>query len=437
MSTQTKIYLTALFILFLAPLAMHAAGPSVYVDLSAKDVVITDLKKTQHIVDYKKARDLQALRIERNDEYSFVVLRVKKDLLRLYLYDDNGNKIDSQKVFSAKDGKSFAQVQLRAKTIDGKKRIQVRAIRTNAEGQSVKLVRKRYRVHQEKDNPIKYKSKKKNDISYPNLTGLSDADAGLKLFNYYRKSSGLMPVKRHGYLDEKCLKHANYMKTNDIIEHYEDPDLPGYTKDGDEAGRSSNITRQPRNSFVDSLKILMNGTYHRILQMVAGLEGIGFGIDGPSATGFYFGCLEISTEYDGGVSSGNETNVTYFNESQMPLIKVPGVNEINVPRQMNGGEWPDPLYNFGSNYPAGYPITVTLTNGYSDLYLQLFHPNGEQIFAYFQPPGDQNDPNGLYQGISYSLIPAAPLAAQTQYRVRMTGKKNGDDFTEEWHFTTE
>lgn len=420
------------------PMAVAASDPTVSVDLRNDAVVISQQNGEESIIQYEDTMDIQAMKIIRGGDPYIVVLRWKKDVARLLLYNRSGKSIETEKVFTAKDAKDFSVLRLRYKLVNDKEQIQVRAIKLNEGGEAKQLLRKRYSINPNKGNSIKYKSSKETAIAYPQLGGLTDGDAGMKLYNYYRNTAGLFPVHRSGTLDAKCYKHATYMKLNDIIEHEEDPNLPGYSEEGDDAGRSSNITRQPDASMVRSMKILMNGTYHRILMIVNELYGVGFGIDGPSKSGSYFGCLEIFSDADGYEVSGDEKNTTYYNSSNTRWpVMVPGPGEVNVPTTLNQGEWPDPLENFGSHYPAGYPITATPGMHHTDLYLQLYDPEGNKVFAYFQPPGDQNDSAVLYQGSSYSLIPASPLRSHTRYKVRMTGKYDGNGFTKEWYFTTE
>lgn len=433
-----RFWLIALFSLTL-PLATQATGPSVYVDLGFEAITITDGFK-EKIIEYDDVEDLQAVQIERDGQYYFVILRFKGDVVRLYLYDRSGAEIDSQKVMKAKDAKDFSAVRLIAvTTTDGKKRIQVKGTKLNETGQPVKVVSKRYIINPSAEDPIAFNTDEETDITYPSFSGLTDQEAGMALFNYHRQAAGLFPIKRLGELDVPCYKHAYYMKTNQLLEHYEDPELPGYTEEGDIAGGSSNIARDMNNSMVSAIERWLNGTYHRFYMIESYLTATGFGIDGPSSDGFYYTCLDISTQLDGIEVVGDETDKTYFDASNVRAIHSPGVNQINVPTTFTAGEWPDPLYKFNGTYPAGYPITVTpgMRDYIDDLYLQLYGPTGEKIFAYWQPPGDSEDPNGLYQGSSYSLIPASPLAAQTKYKVKMTGTVNDQAYTKEWYFTTE
>ncbi|MFA5995780.1 MAG: CAP domain-containing protein [Patescibacteria group bacterium] len=439
--------------LFLLPIAVNAkfsfpipipnpdkgntyTTPAVTVDLNNKIVTITNgLNEAE--LDFSGSTDIQAIRIERDSDYYFAILRFKDDTVRLFLYDKNGVKIDGEKVMSAADAKDFSILRTLAKVVNDDKRIEVCGIKLNESAQPTKHICKLYRVHPTKDDPIALKSETKTDIKYPDLSGLSDQDAGMALFNYHRLAAGVLPVERYSDTDEACSLHAKYMATNDMLEHSEDPALPGYTAEGEAAGNSSNVARNTKNGMVTALNMWLDGTYHRFPMLDGSLYGTGFGIAGPSNSHYYYSALDITTKYYSYALSGRETNVTYFDPMSLQTVISPGVNQTNVETTMSQSEWPDPLDKFNGSYPAGYAITATPGRTYiEDLYLQLYNAQGDKVFTYWQPPGDATDPNSLYQGSNYSLIPASPLANKTKYTVKMTGKVDGVAYTKEWQFTT-
>ncbi|OGY86476.1 MAG: hypothetical protein A2233_02865 [Candidatus Kerfeldbacteria bacterium RIFOXYA2_FULL_38_24] len=409
-------------------------SPAVQIDLFSHTVTFG--AKT---ITYDSAKDLQAVRLERQHQYYLAVLRFQKNILRLDVYNQNGKKIDTEKIAKAPGGQDFSSRQLSVVTVNDHQLLKISSIKTNEKQQPIQYLVKKYRINPDKKRIIKYKSAFQKDIVYPNLSSLTDADAMLKLLNYYRQASGLLPLKRYADLDSGCQQHAQYMASNNILEHYEEEGRPGYSDEGNTAGGSSNVARLYKDaSMVSALQKWLNGTYHRLLLMYGGLYGTGFAVSGPSSTNYYYSCLNILTKTDI-YTAGQETNVTYADLANTNPVLTPGVNEVNVPTTLTAGEWPDPLAKFGGHYPAGYPITVIFgsLHYFSEVNLRLFKLNGEQVFAYFQKPGDQTDPNILYQNNAYSLIPAAPLATHNTYRVRLDAKRDSQPYTFDWYFTTQ
>jgi len=105
----------------------------------------------------------------------------------------------------------------------------------------------------------------------------ADAD-WLTTVNYFREMSGLGPVTADDTLSAGAANHSCYMLLNDIT-HYEDPSKPGYTVNGDRAGRNGNvavssaINTTPRSH----IELWMTGPFHAVGVLRRDLKTVGYG----------------------------------------------------------------------------------------------------------------------------------------------------------------
>lgn len=422
------------------PTITQAAEPTVVVDLPFHSVELQQ-GSNRIIIEYSEdVKDLQAVRLERDGQYYLLVLRWKGDLARIYLYNAAGEKLGSRKVFKAKGEKDLPVLRTTVLAANNEEVVQIEAVKTNDAGQPIKIVLKQYAVYPGADSQLPKRSSTETAIAYPDVTGLSDPDAGLAMLNYQRTAAGLLPNTRSGTLDSKCSLHAEYMRLNDELTHYEEEGMPGYTDDGAEAGGASDVTKQTTGSMVDSVDILMKGIYHRLQILDHYVQGVGYAISGKSASGFRYGCLYLDNKPDTtGQLAGDETNITYSDPGNHATLFSPGVNQVEVTPIFDIGEYPDPLAAFGGELPAGYPIAVMFPLNYSiiNVSMELLHPNGQPIAGYFRAPDDPTDPNAIYQGNSATFIPEAPLASNTTYTVNVAADYNDQHFSKQWQFTTE
>lgn len=425
---------------FSLPLMASAAGPTVVVDLAFHSVELQQGSDRIIIEFSENVKDLQAVRLERAGQYYLLVLRWKGDVARINLYNAAGEKLGSRKVFKAKGEKDLTVLRTTVVAANNEEIVQIDAVKTNDAGQPIKILRKQFAVNPGADSQLPKRNSTETAIAYPDLTGLSDPDAGLAVLNYQRTAAGLLPFTRSGTLDAKCSLHAEYMRLNDELTHYEEEGLPGYTDDGAEAGGASDITKQTSGSMVDSVDILMKAIYHRLQILDNYVQIVGYAISGKSASGFRYGCLYLDNKPDTtGQLAGNETNITYSDPGNHAPLFSPGVNQVEVTPIFDTGEDPDPLAPFGGDLPAGYPIAVMFpaTHTITNVSMELLHPNGQPIAGYFRAPDDPNDPNLIYQLNNATFIPEAPLAGNTTYTVNVAADYNDQHFSKQWQFTTE
>jgi hypothetical protein len=74
------------------------------------------------------------------------------------------------------------------------------------------------------------------------------ASEAVRLLNVQRAANGMAPVTENPAYDDGCAKHNHYMSLNGIT-HFEDPAKPGYTPEGDAAGRHSELAQVDDSSF--------------------------------------------------------------------------------------------------------------------------------------------------------------------------------------------
>ncbi len=425
------------------PRATHAEGPMVILDIYNDSIELRRDSKQDFIEFDEAVKEIQAIRIKRDGVYYLVAMTSDGDTVRLHLFraggENSGKEIKNEIVFSEPDAADFTVLKLETKIIRDIRIFQIRGIKTNASGQPTTRVIARYKIKPTTNTPIRYQKTKKKSIQYPDLTGLSDADAGLAIYNYHRQSAGLFPIKRSGSLDHGCGLHAEYMRMNDELTHFEEPGLPGYTEEGDNSGGASNVTKQPDGSMVTSIEILMAAVYHRFSMIDNYAQSFGYGISGKSATGFRYGCFDIGSDSISNNDYGEENNVTYYDPANHAPIPHPGVNQAYIPTTVTTSEFPDPVEPFNGTYPFGYPVSLGMSALYSvtNVSMELRDPSGNLVSGYLRAPDDPTDPNLVYQGNNITYIPKSPLQSRTTYTAKVSATVGEEDFKKEWRFTTE
>jgi hypothetical protein len=105
----------------------------------------------------------------------------------------------------------------------------------------------------------------------------ADAD-WLTTVNYFREMSGLGPVAPDDALSAGAVKHSCYMLLNDIT-HFEDPSKPGYTVEGERAGRNGNVAVSSAfNTKARShIELWMTGPFHAVGLLRRDLRTVGYG----------------------------------------------------------------------------------------------------------------------------------------------------------------
>jgi uncharacterized protein YkwD len=248
--------------------------------------------------------------------------------------------------------------------------------------------------------------------------------------NGYRGKAGLNPVALDEKLSRGCLAHARYLVINEgkpeldgLKAHDEFPNLPGYSIEGREAGKASDIAIGD-NEPLDGVDAWMATLYHRVPLLEPNLKTIGFGC----ARGRRQGWVTVMNVTKGRTDKARPGIVFY------PAPDQPDV-ALSFP---NGGEEPNPIPNDKTGR-AGFPITVFFPHNQplKNAAARLTDAKGAEVPCWFSSPDKPaNADFPAQQGNTVCLIPKAPLAANTVYRVHFQGHRAGQPWDKTWQFTT-
>jgi len=101
----------------------------------------------------------------------------------------------------------------------------------------------------------------------------------LELLNEYRAAALLPPAMEDLSFQTGCVNHSTYCVKNNVLVHAEDPTLPFYTPEGDQAGRSGNVMASSTVNTTDraAIDMWMSGPFHAVGILDPRLERTGFG----------------------------------------------------------------------------------------------------------------------------------------------------------------
>src|SRR3989338_1352822 len=349
-----------------------------------------------------RVSDVQAIRISRDNEPYVVVLLKTQRKLRLKLYDDTPTLLATRTVRVVQEPYRIGAARM--EYLATAKAIQVRFIRINdVTDEPITYIRKRFSIKPSRLKPIQSSSGRSTVITEPTLPDEETDGAIIEYLSAARLMAGMLPVKRNTSLDYGCELHAEYMRLNDEMTHYEDESKPGYTEEGAAAGVQSVITYQYYNSIISALDLWIEAPYHRFSLLYPELISIGWAMSDAlyydEYFNKYFACMNTiaGTELN---SSGYDKNVTYWDYDNHEPIPYPGVNQLNVPILFHGNEEPDPLEALGGTYPTGYAVSLIFPVGdtITDANLTVIDENSTNHPGYLRTPYEDDDPNASYQG---------------------------------------
>ncbi|MFA5995297.1 MAG: CAP domain-containing protein [Patescibacteria group bacterium] len=430
-------------ILFL-PLPSLASDYTVTINTAKQQIMLDNTGSHRYIppvlLTYDNAKDIQAMLLENNGTTYLVVALWNSNKILLSLYNTTGTLLNSIEAFSANidKGKDFSLFRLESIINDDQFLLQLRTIKTTY-GEPTKWFKKHYSFNPTIESVFTLTENNKHDIKYPNLSKYDNELAGLKLLNFERLAAGLLPVKRNDTLDSGCEKHVEYMRLNEILTHYEEVGKPGYTTAGAEAGMNSDLAGQRSTSMSVGIELWTTAIYHRFPLIKTGLKTVGWAASAKSGAGYYYTCINVYGDADLYALSGSDLNKTFYDVDNFAPIAYPGYNQKHVPPDFSSGETPDPLAAFGGDYPAGQPVSLSFptTDTITNSTMTLTDEAGKAVSGYFRAPNDPTDPNKQYQGNAITFIASSPLKAATTYKVKVTAKRNNENYAKEWQFRTE
>ncbi|MEI6046240.1 MAG: CAP domain-containing protein, partial [Chloroflexota bacterium] len=216
----------------------------------------------------------------------------------------------------------------------------------------------------------------------------------LARFNAYRAAAGLPPVTEDAALSAADAKHVDYMLLNpNEMVHDEDPTHPGYSPEGQQAAKQSNLARGGSNN--DPIDMWMSDILHR------------YGMLKPEliSTGYSFKCnaqgcgaaLNVIAKTTG---TGLPDGVVYPGNGQQSVANLQYIT-----------------WQFGSFDPVVTLVSASLKDG-----------QGQAVPFTAQPA------QGYFNVVALQLQNS--LTASTTYTVQFTVSQNGQTKNKTWSFKT-
>jgi hypothetical protein len=252
-----------------------------------------------------------------------------------------------------------------------------------------------------------------------------DAAAALERLNLHRKAAGLGLLALDPALSKGCKLHAEYIARNEdhpstqgLGAHDEDPKLPGYTKEGQKAGVSSDISFFP--DGVDAVEGWMASLFHRMPIMHPHLQKIGWGWATSTGARKRITVCDLS----GGIGGGR----------RVPFVVYPGEKQKDVSLAFRM-EVPNPIPE-DPDSRGGYPVTAWFADGppVKEVQAALKDGDGKDVEFWLSTPEKPAD--ARYQRNSICLIAKEPFKPSTTYTVGMSASLGGKRWQKSWTFTT-
>ncbi|MBE3590520.1 MAG: S-layer homology domain-containing protein, partial [Firmicutes bacterium] len=278
-------------------------------------------------------------------------------------------------------------------------------------------------------------------------------DYALRALNTYRALAGLPPLVADASLAAAAQAHAAFYARNaaayggvSLQVHVEPEFWPGFTgrapwNRAAYFGYAGNVAEDMAfgEGLVEAVDTWMNSVYHRLPIVDPTLRAAGFALVGaPNAAGdLPVTDLELGDWIPQPADVPSGTVVVY-----------PVDGQTEVPLSFPRGEIPDPLSPFpGASYPTGFPVTLQLPSPHAaalDVDTAVLQTDGGRVVpAYVLRPDDSaSDPAIAHLGgTAVAIVPKAPLAPLTTYRVRVTGRYLDDSgawhpLSRQWSFRT-
>lgn len=254
--------------------------------------------------------------------------------------------------------------------------------------------------------------------------GDPDSVAVLERINAHRKAGGLELVQLDPGLSRGCAAHARYLVTNvdqpsaqGLGLHTEDPKLPGYSREGERAGKAAVIFLGREGA--DAVDGWMGSLFHRIPLLESRLRKVGYGVARGGPAG-----VTVVLDATNGLGPGKEA----------PVIVYPSDGQKGVPLDFSP-EIPDPI-PLALGRKAGYPVTAIFSDGalVKDVKASIKDPAGVEIEVWLSCP--ERPAEADFQRNTVGLIPRQPLRPATTYTVTLGARVTGKAFQKTWSFST-
>lgn len=248
--------------------------------------------------------------------------------------------------------------------------------------------------------------------------------SALAVCNEFRTRNGLPPMRLNLVLSDGCQKHARYLELNaydyskpwdGVGSHDEDPALPGYTKEGQEAARrcSTSSSADPGSAILSQTSTIL----HRASYLGDPRSGLGVG----SGKGGY------------SVTGGPDAAPTSL--SQVVVVPGPGSKDVplSIRRERPTVEQDPSFYD----RERGYPVSVTF--GFlqiTDYKLRLFDERSAEVLGTVFSPKSPVHSTRPWNAGSCVFVANEPLMSNVVYRVEFTARHDDRLISWHWSFTT-
>lgn len=246
----------------------------------------------------------------------------------------------------------------------------------------------------------------------------------LTRINDLRKQAGLGAVRLDEAKSRGCLAHAAYLarhldRTPNVRLDQENPDLEGYSEEGNETARYAAIRLGGGPGAADAVDWMMASVLNRHLILNPSLETIGVGSALQAQRGWLW---VLATEKKSRRTEG-DTAVLYPSPSarDVPLYFGREVNEVvaDHPKGQPGGFATSANFHFGARVQG---VKARLL------------AEGNVVECYLSTPTAPLPGSGPYKQIL--LIPKKPLTSKTTYTVEASADVDGKPWSKTWSFTT-
>jgi hypothetical protein len=242
----------------------------------------------------------------------------------------------------------------------------------------------------------------------------------LRVHNALRAAIGAPAVRADDRVTAAAQHHAEYLARAGAIGHDESPGSPGFTgvtvrdrlaAQGYADATASEVAASS-DTGTEDVRFLWDLPYHRLGLMHPHVAIAGWGhaaIDGRTAT---VGVIVFD-----------------FAAGGPDRLRSPADGQ-RVPGSWAGDESPDPL-PAGAARPVGYPVMVVYSGARAvDLKsAKLTDQSGRDVKVTLVPQ--------IFEHDYAAIVPVAPLASATRYRVRLEIIVAGAEVIDEWEFETE
>jgi uncharacterized protein YkwD len=263
-------------------------------------------------------------------------------------------------------------------------------------------------------------------------TDLPSEEDWLSYLNSYRHMANLPPVTYNDAWNQGSFYHSRYMVKNNIMTHYEDPNNPYFTIEGDQAGRSGNLAGSFNHETDDrfSIDTWMQAPFHAVSILDPTLLSVGYGSYRENGSGLQMGATLDVLRGRGEIPGEVEFPIMWPGDGKTVYIN------------HHWGEYPSPLTSCpGYQAPTGLPIILQLGSG-NQTPLVTGHSflvgNTSLEHCVFDETSYENPNNTdrilgraiLSARNAIVLIPREPLQPGTSYTVSIT--TNNQTYT--WSF---